>query len=91
VGGEIKFNVVMARLGFAYYSNPYKDVEFKGSRMLLSGGLGYRNHGFFVDLSYVYNMTRQVDLPYRLEDRANTFANIRQNQGMIVGTIGVKF
>jgi hypothetical protein len=91
VGGELKFNVIMARLGFAYYGNPYVDHAFKASQMLLSGGLGYRNNGFFIDLTYAYHITRNVDLPYRLEDRANTFANLKQNQQNILVTIGIKF
>jgi hypothetical protein len=81
----------MARLGFAYYTNPYKDFAFKANRMMLSGGLGYRNHGFFLDLTYVYTVKKDVDLPYRLEDRDNTFANLKQHQGNIIGTIGIKF
>jgi hypothetical protein len=91
VGGELKFNIIMARLGFAYYSNPYKDKELKASRMLLSGGLGYRNKGFFVDLSYVHAINKDVDFPYRLEDKANTFATLKQQRGNIVATVGLKF
>ena len=90
VGGELKFNVIMARMGFAYYSNPYKDEALKASRMMLSGGLGYRNKGFFIDLTYVHNIAKQADLPYRLEDRENTFASIKQLQGNIVATVGIK-
>ena len=91
VGGELKFSVIMFRGGFAYYSNPYKDPEFKASRMLLSGGLGYRNHGFFIDLTYVHQMKKDVDLPYRLSDRANTFSSLQQRQGNIMATFGIKF
>lgn len=91
VGGELKFNVLMARLGFAYYSNPYKDSELKASQMLLSGGLGYRNKGMFVDLTYVYGITKDVNFPYRLEDRANTFASTKDQKGNIVATVGFKF
>ena len=80
----------MARLGFAYYSNPYKDAAYKASRMLLSGGLGYRNKGFFIDLSYVHAMNKDVSFPYRLEDRANTYATLKQQRGNIVATVGCK-
>jgi hypothetical protein len=90
-GGEIKMNVWMARLGFAYYGNPYQDASFKAGNTLFSGGLGYRNKGFFVDLTYVYSMKKDVQLPYRLEDRDNTFASISQNQGNVMATVGVKF
>jgi hypothetical protein len=91
VGGELKFKIIMARLGFAYYGNPYKDAAYKASRMLLSGGLGYRNKGFFVDLSYVHAMYKDVSFPYRLEDRANTFATLKQQRGNVVATVGLKF
>lgn len=91
VGGELKFNIIMARLGFAYYSNPYKDAAIKGNQLLLSGGLGYRNKGFFVDLTYVHRMTKDVNFPYRLEDRANTYATLNQKQGNVVATVGWKF
>lgn len=91
IGGELKFNTIMGRLGFAYYSNPYKDAALKANRMLLSGGLGYRNKGVFFDLTYVHNISKDVDFAYRLEDRANTFANLKQTRGNVVATLGFKF
>ncbi|MES2891758.1 MAG: hypothetical protein V4725_07090 [Bacteroidota bacterium] len=91
VGGELKFNTIMTRLGFAYYSNPYKDKELKASRMLLSGGLGYRHKGFFIDLTYVHGINKDVNVPYRLEDRANTFASINNQRGNVIASVGVKF
>ncbi len=81
----------MARLGFAYYMNPYEDAAFKANRMLLSGGLGYRHKGVFVDLTYVHSINKDADFPYRLEDRANTYAVTKQTLGNVVATIGWKF
>jgi hypothetical protein len=91
VGGELKFNIIMARLGFAYYGNPYKDAALKANRTLLSGGLGYRHKGVFIDVTYVHSINKDVNFPYRLEDRANTFASLRNTRGNIMATIGVKF
>jgi hypothetical protein len=88
LGGELKFNTIMFRLGGAYYSNPYKTD--KASKIKLSGGLGYRNHGFFADLTYVYAMNKDVNYPYRLAQFANTAANIKSNAGNVIATIGVK-
>ncbi len=90
VGGEIKFNVIMARLGFAYYTNPYKEAAFKAGKTLLSGGLGYRHKGFFIDVTYVHNTIKDVHVPYRLEDRENTFASLKQSAGNISATVGIK-
>ena len=91
VGGEVKFNIIMARLGFGYYMNPYKDAAFKANRMLLSGGLGYRHKGMFLDLTYVHNISKDADFPYRLQDRANTYATSKQTLGNVVATVGWKF
>jgi hypothetical protein len=91
VGGELKFNIIMARLGFAYYSNPYKEKELKANRMILSGGLGYRNKGVFVDLTYAHSFNKDVDFAYRLGDKANTYATVKNQRGNVVATVGFKF
>ena len=88
LGGELKFNTLMFRLGGAYYGNPYK-VE-KANRMKLSGGLGYRNKGIFVDLTYVYAMNKDVNYPYRLNDNFYQSALVKNNRGNIVATVGFK-
>jgi len=90
VGGELKFNTIMGRLGFAYYGNPYKDPALKASNTLLSGGVGYRNNGIFVDLTYVYSINKNIDFPYRLEDKANTFATTKNQLSNVVMTFGIK-
>jgi len=90
-GGELKFTTVMARLGFAYYGNPYQNLNGeKGSRLQLSGGLGYRNKGFFVDLGYTYTMTKDVNFPYRLQYSAYSGANIKGSGSNILLTVGFK-
>ncbi|RYY56628.1 MAG: hypothetical protein EOO09_05720 [Chitinophagaceae bacterium] len=90
LGGEMKFNTLMGRLGFAYYGNPYADSELKANKMFISGGVGYRNAGFFVDLTYVHSIQKDISFPYRLPDKANTFSNIRTNGSNVSLTFGVK-
>ena len=91
VGGELKFNTLMARAGFAYYGNPYRDKALDAERLFISGGIGYRNRGFFVDLSYVHRISSDSDFPYRLSDKANTYATINQTGGTVMTTFGFKF
>lgn len=91
VGGELKFNIIMARLGFAYYGNPYKDPELKANKMIVSGGLGYRNKGVFVDLTYAHSFNKDVDFAYRLVSKDDTFATVKNQRGNIVATVGFKF
>lgn len=90
VGGEMKFNTLAARAGFAYYGNPYQDTELKANKMLVSGGVGYRNKGVFVDLTYVQNISKDVNFPYRLAGKANTFATLNETGGTVLVTVGFK-
>lgn len=88
LGGELKFNTFMFRLGGAYYGNPYKNE--KTSRAKLSGGLGYRDKGIFVDLTYVYSINKDVYYPYQLRDNTYDAAFIKNNAGNIILTVGFK-
>jgi hypothetical protein len=88
LGGELKFNTYMFRLGGAYYGNPYKNES--AGIYKVSGGLGYRNKGVFIDLTYIYSLNKDVNYPYLLQDKPNTPASIKNNAGNIIATIGFK-
>lgn len=90
LGGELKFNTYMFRLGGAYYSNPYRDKNLNSHLMQVSGGLGYRNHGVFIDLTYVHNLNKDINFPYRLSDKQNTYAVQQNARGNVVMTVGFK-
>jgi long-subunit fatty acid transport protein len=91
LGGEIKFAPWAVRLGFAYYGSPYADASIKANKMIASGGFGYRNHGFFIDLAYSANFITDANFPYRLNDKPNTYAVQKGNVGNIALTFGFKF
>ncbi len=92
LGGELKLNTIMVRLGGAYMGNPNKDKsQLKSSRLMASGGLGYRHKGVFVDLTYVHHINREVNFPYRLDQKPNTFAPVNGTGGSVMLTAGFKF
>jgi hypothetical protein len=92
LGGEVKFNTVMFRLGGAYMTNPNKQSkELKSSRMMVSGGLGYRHKGMFIDATYVHQINKDVNFPYRLDQKPNTFAKVNGTVGTVMLTAGFKF
>jgi long-subunit fatty acid transport protein len=92
VGGELKFTTLMVRLGAAYFGNPYRDIKGEfGDRLNLTGGLGYRNKGFFVDVAYVHSMNRDVHFAYRLSNADYAGATLRNTTGNVVATLGLKF
>jgi len=91
LGGELKLHTVMFRLGGAYYSNPYNKKQNLNAHLAqVSGGLGYRNHGVFVDLTYVHNLNKDASFPYRLSDKPNTYALQQNMRGNVVMSVGFK-
>jgi len=88
IGGELKLNTFMVRLGGAYYGNPYQDQN--SDVVKVTGGIGYRNRGIFLDLAYVYSMGKDINYPYLLQDKPNVPAYLKNNGGNIVATIGFK-
>ena len=91
LGGELKFHTFMVRLGGAYYGSPYADANLKASKLLATGGIGYRDHGMFIDLSYTHAISKDVQFPYLLADKPNTFAQQSGFRGNLVLSIGFKF
>jgi hypothetical protein len=91
VGGELKLHTWMLRLGGAYYGSPYAEKQLKADRVQATGGLGYRNKGYFIDLSYAHTFVKDVNFPYMLNDKANTFATQTGSRGNVALTIGFKF
>lgn len=91
LGGELKLHTWMFRLGGAYYGSPYAEKSFDANRILATGGLGYRNKGIFIDLAYSHAWVKDINVPYRLNDKTNSFAEQKSNRGNIAATIGFKF
>src|SRR5690606_12225242 len=91
LGAELKFNTIAARFGGAYYGNPYKNIAGeKGELIQGTGGLGYRNKGFFIDLGYVHSFMKDVSYPYRLTSLDFYPANIKSNNSRVLLTLGFK-
>ncbi len=92
VGGELKFTTLMVRAGAAYFGNPYNNIAGeKGSKINLSGGLGYRNKGKFIDLTYIHAMGKDVQFPYRLQNAPYNGAEIKSTNNNLMVTVGFKF
>jgi hypothetical protein len=90
-GGELKFKTFMTRLGFNYLSNAYQLSDLKAQQINLSGGIGYRNMGFFADLTYVHQLKKDTLFPYRLDNGFYTPGMVRGGGNTIALTLGFKF
>jgi hypothetical protein len=91
LGLELKFNTFMVRGGVAHYGNPYEDNPIKAGITSLSTGIGYRDKGIFIDLGFIRSITQDSNFPYRLADKANTFADVKSKIGQVLLTVGFKF
>jgi hypothetical protein len=85
VGGEIRFDPISFRAGYAFYDSPFRPLAGSNqfaSRYSYTAGVGYRNHNFFMDFAYVlttysdygylYNPS-YIKLNYRNEYRLTNF------------------
>lgn len=98
-GAEVKFQAMYAvRLGFAAYGNPYSNDGYNAgvdaSRKVYSGGIGFRNKGFYADATYSYTQGNDRYQPYTvvtsaaMTPKAATLDYTRSN---ILLTLGFKF
>lgn len=80
VGAEGRFNILRARLGFAYYADPYKNSSYGRAQKYYTAGVGVRTKQFFVDLAGVYLDAKDQYQPYSLATRESPTINITQNR-----------
>lgn len=77
LGGELKLGLLYIRGGYGYYGSPFASGEpnVDSNRMVLSGGLGYRNRSFFVDAGYSYSSSQiryYMYVPQMVDGSVNT-------------------
>ncbi|MDR6194083.1 hypothetical protein [Siphonobacter sp. SORGH_AS_0500] len=96
VGGEYRISNVSVRAGASYYQDPYQQIaQFNNldrSRVVYSGGVGYKTNNFYIDGTVLYSQQNSAYSPYILAD-ATTYASARiKNQTTsAVLTIGTYF
>jgi hypothetical protein len=96
VGGELKLHVIALRAGYALYGNPYKDNQLDGARHYYTGGIGYRNKGFYCDLGVVLGENKRQEVAYNIEPNNYGYltpapAQIKNNTTNVLATFGWKF
>ncbi|MGL5913805.1 MAG: hypothetical protein ACRCZB_06535, partial [Bacteroidales bacterium] len=91
-GGEVNYENIALRAGFAYYGNPYtKDIEKNGTIYTYSAGAGYR--GKFAFFDFAYSISSQKDNAYMYHGYTmhseKIFYNILQSNFIL--TFGLRF
>lgn len=64
LGGELRMANFRLRGGYSYQGDPYVSSAIDNSIQKITGGLGYRNSDFFVDLAAVHTKYQTASSPY---------------------------
>jgi long-subunit fatty acid transport protein len=92
IGGEMRFDEVYARAGFAHLGNPFNSVTaLNGSLNTITVGGGFRNEEFFIDAALVFANSTTSYLPYRSDLAPVESAELKINRTNFVATIGFRF
>jgi hypothetical protein len=89
-GGEIRFDPLAFRVGYAMYGSPFKNGQnINAYRTSYTAGIGFRENNYFIDFAYVFTKYTAYDYLY---DPAlvNPVKNDYRNSSFMV-TLGVKF
>src|SRR5690606_4375575 len=95
IGGEARFDMLMLRLGFGYYGNPYKNAALGSARLNYSGGIGFRFEHVFIDLGYNHSTSTFTEQPYVVIYPTEVIdvptATVKSSFNSIAMTVGLKF
>ncbi len=95
IGGEYRWQNLSFRSGYAYYGSPFSDAEKVSgadySKSSYSGGIGLRDHNYFVDLGYIFTTGNEYFQPYSLSYMEVPGVQKQINTHNVVLTFGVKF
>ncbi len=100
IGGEYRVNSnVSLRAGYALYNSPYEKgtINENSDLKLLSGGVGFRQGNFFLDLAYVNTRYSEYSAYYSIfaedpqYDVISEIVKVKNNFNDFKITFGVKF
>ncbi|MCS7074247.1 MAG: hypothetical protein NZ108_07255, partial [Bacteroidia bacterium] len=88
-GGEVRFDEFYVRAGFGMFTSvinqenqSYQTVSgqkqsISGFKQVITGGLGYRAKGFYIDLAYVYQSSENKFIAYSVPTTPNLYTPTR--------------
>lgn len=93
VGAEGRYSIFRARLGYAYYGDPYQNPRDgqSNARSYYTAGLGLRQGSFFVDVAEVYNSYHNYYSPYYLNSGQEPVVALNSSRYTTSITAGLTF
>jgi long-subunit fatty acid transport protein len=90
VGGEVRFDPIAIRVGYAMYGSPFKSGENQDAvRSSYSAGLGYRQEHYFIDFAYVLTHYSEDSYLYSSKNATPVQNDFRNASYMV--TFGLRF
>jgi hypothetical protein len=90
-GTEWRAGALSFRAGYAWYGSPYQSDINDGAMTAYSGGIGFRDKAYYVDLAYVYTVSNEDYYLYGTESiRVKPVATELTNHRFLV-TFGLRF
>jgi hypothetical protein len=93
-GLEMRLNKLYLRGGFAYFGSPYQANEANRDayQLMYSGGIGFREEHFFLDLAVAYRTSEEMQVLYSLDNLANPpSAKLTSGSLKAMATFGFRF
>jgi len=91
LGTEFRFGHFAMRAGFGYNMSPFAENINDGEKFTYSGGMGYRDKNFFIDLAFVRTESKEYYYLYGSENvQANPVTNRLYNNNLLL-TLGFRY
>ncbi len=91
VGAEYKIGQLALRGGYAMYGSPFATGINDGKKNYYTGGIGYRDKDFFVDLAYVYSESNEDYYLYSSENIQVNPVNNKYISNNVLLTVGLRY
>ena len=93
VGAEGRYSAFRARLGYAYYGDPYQNPNGgrSSARSYYTAGLGLRQGNFFLDVAEVYSSYNTAYSPYFLQSGQEPTIALNNSRYTTSITAGITF
>lgn len=96
LGTELRFGYFAIRGGFGYYGSPFAEDENgesinDGEKLYYSGGFGFRDKNFFVDLAYVRSESKEDYYLYGSENIAVNPVKNKYFTNNVLLTLGFRY
>lgn len=89
LGGQLNAGEGALRLGYAYFSSPYKDKKLSSDQHAITAGLGYKSKWYYIDFAYAYSFYKDKHLVY--DTAFMEMADMNYKKNTFILTFGFRF